>query len=155
MRSEFINPFLSATVDVFRTMLSCELKRGPLGLKRDNTQEFEVSGLIGLSGKCQGMVAFSLGRNTAIRAAEIMLGQCPDGLNADVIDAIGEITNMIAGGAKTLLTEYQLSIGLPTVICGSSHSIKFPSGSTPLVIPFDSEFGPICVEVGLVELPLS
>ena len=34
----------------------------------------EVSGLIGVSGICRGMVAVSVGRETAIKAAEIMLG---------------------------------------------------------------------------------
>lgn len=98
------------------------------------------------------MVVVSIGRSTAICATEIMLGSRPEELNADVVDAVGELTNMIAGAAKSQLEEYRLSIGLPTVICGKSHSIKFPSGSSPLVIPFDSGIGPVCcVEVGLVE----
>ena len=153
MRVEFINPFLSATHDVFRMMLSCELTRGPLALKRGHSPVYEISGLIGLSGKCQGMVVVSFGRNTAMQAAETMLGHRPDDLNADVADAVGELTNMIAGAAKTQLEKYQLSVGLPTVVCGKHHVISFPSKSIPVYLPFDSQIGPICVEVGIVELP--
>lgn len=152
MRVEFINPFVSATLDVFRVMLACELTREPLIAKREHTPMHEVSGLIGLSGACRGMVVVSVGRETAIRAAEIMLSSRPDGLDADVMDAIGEITNMIAGAAKAQLEQYSLSIGLPTVITGKCQTITFPSGATPIGIPFESEIGPVCVQVGLVEV---
>lgn len=151
MRVEFINPFLSATYDVFRTMLSCELTRGPLGLKRGNSLEFEVNGLIGISGKCQGMVVVGLSGETAIQAAEKMLHERVSELNSDVLDAVGEIANMIAGSAKAKLEEFKLSIGLPTVIRGKNHIIAFPAKSTPLELPFDSPIGPICIYVGIVE----
>jgi len=153
MRVEFINPFIAAADSVFNTMLGCKLVRGPLKLKDDHAPMYEVSGLIGLSGRCRGMVMFSVGRETALSMAEILLGTRPEELNGDVLDAVGEITNMIVGAAKTRLEEYRLNIGLPTVICGKFHSIKFPPEVSPIVVPFDSEVGPICIEVGLVELP--
>jgi len=146
---EFVNPFVLGTCSVFSTMLGCELARGQLSLKQGLVPEFEVSGLIGLSGRCQGMIVVSLGRETAIKAAEIMLGDRPAELNADVCDAVGEIANMIAGAAKAQLEEYQLSISLPTVICGRNHSVNFPSSSTPFVLPFESAIGPVCIEVGM------
>ena len=151
MNVELVNPFLNATTSVFRTMLSCELSRGQPTLKQHHSPEYEVSGLIGLTGKCQGMVVVSLGRDTAIKAAEILLDERPDGLNKQVIDAVGEIANMIAGAAKAQLVQYELSVGLPSVICGRNHSIGFPSNSTPILLRFESEIGPVCVEVGFSE----
>jgi chemotaxis protein CheX len=155
MRIEFINPFIAAAGSVFSTMLGCTLVRGSLKLKDDHAPMYEVSGLIGLSGRCRGMVLFSAGRETSLGIAEILLGARPEELNGDVLDAIGEITNMIGGAAKSRLEEYRLNIGLPTVICGKLHSIKFPPEVSPIVIPFDSELGPVCIEVGLVERPLA
>jgi chemotaxis protein CheX len=152
MQVELVNPFLSATCDVFRTMLSCQIRRGPVGRKDGRAPQYEVSGLIGLSGKCQGMVVVSLGRQTALQAASILLAHEATEINADVVDAVGEMTNMIAGAAKAQLAEYELSVGLPTVICGRHHSISFPSGSTPIVMPFESDIGPMSVEVGLAQL---
>lgn len=151
MRVEFINPFVAATNDVFQTMLGCSLTRGPLSLKHEHTPMHEVSGLIGLSGAWRGMVVVSLDRTTAISAAEAMLGSRPDELDRDVLDAIGELTNMIAGSAKTKLEQYQMTIGLPMVICGKAQAIAFPSQAQPIVIPFDSPLGSVCVQVGLVE----
>jgi len=151
MRVEFINPFVAATSDVFKTMLGCGLTRGPLSLQHEHTPRHEVSGLIGLSGSWRGMVVVSIDRSTAISAAEAMLGVRPPELNGDVLDAVGELTNMIAGAAKTKLEEYKLTIGLPMVVCGKAQAIAFPSQAQPIVIPFDSDIGPICVQVGLVE----
>jgi chemotaxis protein CheX len=152
MQVELVNPFLSATCEVFRTMLSCEISRGPLERKLDHTPTHEVSGVIGLSGKCQGMVVVSLGREAALKAAGILLEDAPAEINADVVDAVGELTNMIAGSAKAQLAQYELSVSLPSVICGRHHSISFPSGSTPIALPFESELGPVSVEVGLANL---
>ena len=151
MRAEFINPFLSAAVNVFGTMLNTTLARGPLALKQNGAPMHDVSGLIGMSGKCRGMVMVSVGRETALNAAGIMLGARPDEVDGDVMDAVGELTNMIAGAAKTQLEEYKLSMGLPTVICGKVETIRFPPEATPIVIPFESALGPVCLEVGLVE----
>ncbi|HEV7280252.1 MAG TPA: chemotaxis protein CheX [Pirellulaceae bacterium] len=151
MRAEYFNPFISATVEVFRTMLGCELTRGQLGLKSDSSPAFEVSGMIGISGGMHGMVVVSLSRETAISATEKMLGERPDTLNGDVTDAVGEIANMIAGAAKTKFGSSALSIGLPTVVCGENHQVTFPSQSTPMTLPFDSDLGSISVEIGLAE----
>ena len=148
MQVEFLNPFLNATVDVFRTMLSCELVRGQAALKSSHAPQYEISGLIGLTGKCQGMVVVSLGRETAIQATAILLSERPSSIDAQVVDTVGELTNMIAGAAKSKLEQLHLSIGLPSVICGKNHSIGFPSNSTPLALPFDSRIGPICIDVG-------
>ena len=151
MRAEFINPFVSATVNVFQTMLGTTLTRGAIGVRTADAAPQEVSGLIGLAGSYQGMVVVGLTSPTAMQIAATMLGSPVTEMNADVTDAVGELTNMIVGAAKSKLEEYKLSIGLPTVISGPSLSIKFPSGSTPLVIPFDSPMGRVSIEVGLVE----
>lgn len=151
MRVKIINPFISAAGNVFSTMLGCALVRGPLKLKENQAPMYEVSSFIGLSGQCRGMVLVSVARDTALNIAGNMLGTRPDDLDGDVLDAVGEITNMIVGAAKTQLEEYELNIGLPTVICGTLHSIKFPPGAAPIIIPFESEIGPICIEIGLVE----
>lgn len=152
MRDEFIQPFVSATNDVFQTMLGWDLTVGAPTAGGVNPV-FDVSGLIGLSGVCRGMVVISMGGATAMKAAGAMLGSEPTELDADVLDALGELTNMIGGTAKTRLEEYALTIGLPTVISGTGQRIMFPSGAVPIVIPFESERGPICIQVGLSEPP--
>jgi chemotaxis protein CheX len=151
MKAEHINPFLTSTINVFKTMLNCPLTRGQPFLKGGAQPEFDVSGVIGLSGTAKGTVVLSFCREAALQAAGHMLGERLESINADVRDAIGELTNMIAGSAKAQLEQFSLSVSLPTVITGKGHCIDFPRQVSPICIPFDSPWGPVAVEVGLTD----
>jgi chemotaxis protein CheX len=146
-----INPFLTAAVTVFRTMLSCELQRGTPYLGENVQPAHEISGIIGLSGKAVGTVVMSLDRDVALKAAETMLGEPQSEMNGDVADTVGELTNMIAGNAKAKLEQFEMTISLPSVIMGRHHSVFFPTNAQPINIPFESEWGNVCVQVGLCQ----
>lgn len=149
MRVEFINPFITSLVNTFETMLSCDVTRGKPHLKDYNHDLYEINGVIGLSGKAIGTVVVSLSRSVALQAASHMLMTPCDELNSDVVDAVGEITNMVAGGAKAQLEEYHLSISLPNVFVGAKTELHFPSDVHPITIPFETQWGPMRVDVGL------
>lgn len=151
MNVKYINPFLTSTVSVFETMMGCTLSRETPYIGRGSQPVHDVSGIIGLSGKAQGMVVLSLCREAALGITEVMLQERPESINSDVTDAVGELTNIIAGGAKGQMEHLELSVSLPTVITGHTHSIEFPSRVTPVCIPFQSDWGPVTVEFGLVE----
>ena len=151
MRAEYINPFVTSTHSVFQTMLNCTPTRGEIYLKTDHQPEFEVCGIIGLSGVGAGTVVLSLDREVALRVAQtmLMLPEKPAEIDADVRDAVGELANMVAGGAKAQLEALHMSVSIPTVIVGS-YTVDFPSKFPPLCIPFTTPWGPMTVEVGLV-----
>ncbi len=148
MRVDYINPFIVSLCNAFRTMLGCEVQRGPLALKNNATPVHPVSGVIGLSGRAIGTVVLSLSESVALKAASVMLMAENTTVNDDVIDAVGELTNMVAGAAKSELEEYQLMVSLPNVVTGADHTIRFPSNITPLCVPFDTDWGPLTLEVG-------
>ncbi|CAL1151167.1 unnamed protein product [Cladocopium goreaui] len=148
MKVEHINPFLKAVTTTFETMLAADVHRGELTLGDPKIRQFPVSGLIGLSGKASGMVVINLSAEAALQAASAMLMEEQTELNDDVLDAIGELANVIAGQAKADLEEYDLSVGLPSVVTGEGHEIRFPSSTPPLAVPFKTDFGPIRLEVG-------
>ncbi|MGW8257303.1 MAG: chemotaxis protein CheX [Thermoguttaceae bacterium] len=151
MKVEYINPFLTSTISVFSTMLGTTLVREEPYLKDNSQPNFDVSGIIGLSGKAKGMVVLTLDRQTALQAAHAMTGEEHKDINADVADAVGELTNMIAGSAKAKLEHLSLSVSLPSVITGKAHCVEFPKNTKPICIPFDCEWGAVAVEVGIVE----
>jgi len=153
MKAEYINPFMTSLANAFETMLSCPVHRGRLAFKSDETPVFEVSGVIGLSGKAVGTVVLCLSKEVAVKAASAMLMMEATELNSDVIDAVGELTNMVAGAAKAELEELSLSISLPNVILGAGHEVHFPSNVTPICVPFSCEWGELAIEVGLVPVP--
>ena len=151
MRAEHINPFLSSMVTVFDTMLGCKLTRGTPYVKPAVQPECEISGVIGLSGKAKGVVVLSLCREAALSAAGILLGQRPTEIGDDVVDAVGELTNIVAGNAKAKLEHLDLSVSLPTVVVGKWHTIGFPNSVFPICIPFDCAWGPVVTMVSLIE----
>jgi len=150
MTADYINPFLLSTVNVFERMLSLELVREQPFVRKDFASQHEITGMISLTGKTTATVAVSLPAEMALAITEKLLGERPADVNSQVVDCIGEVTNMIAGGAKARLEHLQLSLGLPTVVLGRSTRIAFPSRATPISIPFRSALGPIVVEVGIL-----
>jgi chemotaxis protein CheX len=151
MRAEYINPFVSAVANTFATVVACELQRGAPRLQLPGEELFDVSGVIGLSGSAVGSVVLSVSKEVALQATSVMLMTEMTEVNADVIDAVGELTNMVAGSAKAKLAELQLSISLPTVVTGKGHVLSFPREVTPICIPFESTWGPLKVEVCLAQ----
>ncbi len=149
MQAEHINPFLTAVSNTFSTMLQCEARRGDLSLASGGEQKFPISGVIGLSGKAVGTVVINLSEEVALKGASAMLMTELTELDDDVLDAVGEIANMIAGQAKAELEEYDLSVSLPNVITGEGHEVRFPSDAKAIAVAFDTDFGPLRLIVGL------
>ncbi len=149
MRAEHINPFISGLTNTFNTMLNCTVTRGQISLNKKFSPLHEISGIIGLSGKAVGTVIVSFSQDVALKAASTLLMMEATEIDADVKDAVGELTNMVAGASKAQLEEFELSISLPNVVTGSPIDIHFPSEVCPIVVPFTSDWGPLTLEVGL------
>jgi chemotaxis protein CheX len=154
MRVEYINPFIASLHHTFQTMLDCETQRGAPYLRTDGKADHCVSGVIGLSGLAVGTVVLNLSKEVALKAASAMLMMEMTELDADVIDAVGELTNVVAGAAKAKLEEYHLSVSLPNVVTGQAHGIHFPSNVTPICVPFTTPWGAMVLEVGLTPVPV-
>lgn len=154
MDVNYINPFIASAQNVFSTMLDCQIKRQGLSLKENAAPSHEVSAVIGLSGDAvSGSVVFSISRPVALTIVKRMLDLDVDDINADVADAIGELTNMIAGGAKASFAEHRMTLGLPNVIVGRNHVVMFPGNVRPICVAFHTGWGPMTLEVGLDTRP--
>lgn len=152
LTAEYVNPLISATRDVFEMMLGCTPTRTGLRLKQPGECSAQVNAVIGISGGATGTVVVGVSAETACEILRRMIGVDSDVLNDEVCDAVGEITNMIAGSAKAQLARYELSISLPNVVTGNQMQLHFPSHVCPMVVEFSSEVGPVSVEVGFTEL---
>jgi len=152
MNQEIIATFQKSTSDVFGKMLGIAITSGDAVPCDQMLTRCGVSGVIGLAGDLSGDVIVSFEERVAILATAGLLGQEPTELNNDVVDAVGELTNMIAGSAKCALQEYNMSLALPTVILGAEHRIAFKSGVRPISIPFDSEWGAFSIALGLCKV---
>ena len=127
MQVDYNNTFIAALSNAFQTMLGCQVRRESIGLKGDSSPKYEVSGVIGLSGKAVGMVVMSLSENVALKAASTMLMCEAEKIDADVVDAVGGLANMVAGAAKAELEEILRQLREEEIEC---------------------EWGPLTLEVG-------
>ncbi len=108
--------------------------------------------MIGLSGNAVGTVVLSVSNELALKSASAMLMEEIAEINENVVDAIGELANMVAGQAKARLEEFSLSISLPIVVKGRDYEIQFPANTTPICVLFESDWGPLSLEVGFVSV---
>lgn len=153
MRAEYINPFIASLKNTFHTMLQCDVRRRDLTLKTDRRAKHFVSGVVGLSGKAVGTVVVSFSKEVALRAASTMLMAEAAEINEDVLDAVGELANMVAGAAKSELEQYELAVSLPNVVTGNDHEVHFPSDVMPICVSFETDWGPLTLEIGLAPAP--
>ncbi len=145
--ADYINPVLASAKATFETILGCTPKRSGMELA-SATAKYDVSAIIGITGSATGTVVVSLSAEAAFAALERMVGVKPDTIDGDVLDAVGEVCNMIAGGAKSKLDSHQLAISIPNMVSGPGHQIHYPSNVQPIRLQFESEIGPFCIDVG-------
>ena len=148
MDVKYINPFLASIRNVFDTMLQIPFDIGKPSLKKDTVPRFEISGIIGLSGNITGCVVLNLSRELAIQLASALTGEEVSEVDEECTDAIGEIANMIAGGAKKDFPGEDNSISVPSMVIGK-HQVNYPSGLPIISIPCDTSAGRLAVEVAL------
>ncbi|MCL2793171.1 MAG: chemotaxis protein CheX [Spirochaetaceae bacterium] len=141
----YIQPFIDVTKSTFSTFIGTELSVGrPFFKEKNEINEWDISGIIGLSGEARGAVVISMRTGLAARLTGMLTGKQHEVIDEEVVDAIGEIVNIIAGNAKKGLEEiFRLVISLPTIVQGQRHQIKWPQGQTRIIcIPcnvFESE----------------
>jgi chemotaxis protein CheX len=136
VKVEHVNPFIKATLETFTMMVGVKATIGKPRLKGDTAVTHDVSGIIGLTGDAKGAVALSFPENTAIDTVARFIGEPLTEMSPDVHDAIGELANIIAGAAKRDLTDFKISISLPTVVSGAGHQIYEAKDVLSMLIPF-------------------
>jgi chemotaxis protein CheX len=131
----YVEPFVEVTVSTFKEFVGVEVSpRHPHFLDPDKAFEWDISAVIGLSGAVKGAVIVSMKSELAIKLTDILTGAGHTELDADVIDAIGEVNNIIAGNIKPKVPNGdRIVISIPTIIRGKEHSIAWPSKQTRIL----------------------
>lgn len=155
MDTQFIDPFLAATLHVLEVQAQVQAKAGKIFLKKSNEQLVgDISGVIGVvSDAFNGSVVISFPEATFLKVMSGMLGEEITKMDKEIVDGAGEITNMIFGQAKVVLNEkgYGIKMAIPSVVTGKGHSLSAMTKGPVVVVPFDSNVGKFFVEIGLSE----
>ncbi|MBI3599527.1 MAG: chemotaxis protein CheX [Nitrospinae bacterium] len=150
MNVDYINPFLNATINVLETMafIKPQQSRKPYLKKREDLTKGDVTGIIGLTGHERGSIAVSFSKKCILRIIKGMLGEEKCYIDTEVRDAAGELTNMIAGDGRRILSSmgYNFEASIPTIIVGPNHYIEHTTKGSIIVIPFKIEDNPFFVE---------
>ena len=134
----YAGPFAEAARHVFRTMLGLEVTTSPPQLKHTTRVSGEVTGIMGLAGDMKGTVTVSLTERAALLITGTLLGEEYDRVTPDVVDAVGELTNILLGRARSELeaTGLRLSASLPTVVVGKDVEVNLITRLPIVSIPF-------------------
>ena len=136
---KYIQPFVDVCETVFRDFIGSELvAQRPHFTDKNEACDWDVSAVIGLTGEARGAVVMSMRTALALKITGVLTGTPHTELDDEVVDAIGEIINIIAGNAKRGLEEsFRLVISLPTIVRGHNHSIQWPHEQARIIcIPF-------------------
>ena len=151
---KLIVPFVQSVRSVFQTMINIETTVERPHVKCDPAPSYDVSGIIGFHGDVIGNVVISLQMEAAQKLVGAFAGMeiSPD--SPDFVDAVGELANMIVGGAKKHLGN-AASITVPSVIIGKGHRIARLSDVPCLVIPCTTAAGNFAVEVNIKKIKIN
>lgn len=123
---EIMFTIMSATQDTFKSYMDTDIFAGKVE-KKINPMRSDVVGIIGVAGDRVGYILFATEKGSAEQIAKelLMLEEADD---ESINDAVGEISNNIAGVFKTKYHEQygSVALGLPLVVSGRIRPISDP-----------------------------
>jgi chemotaxis protein CheX len=151
MDVKFINPFLDGTVEVLSKMASIKPVPGKPFAKTDDTACGDISGIIGMTGDAVGSLALTFNEECILDIVDRMLGEKHTEINRAVLDAVGELTNMISGASRKMMEKDNLKVfaAIPTIVFGKAHTVRHIIKGPSIVLPFTTEKGQFVIDVCL------
>ncbi|RNC69878.1 MAG: chemotaxis protein CheX [Desulfuromonadales bacterium] len=121
---EIMFTIMSATQDTFRNYLGVEILAGKVEKKVDPVDS-DVVGIVGVAGDRVGYIILAADSTAAVAIAkDLLMMDDPD--EESIRDAIGELTNNIAGVFKTKYHEQygSVALGLPLIVSGMLRTVS-------------------------------
>lgn len=158
---EFIIPFIHASQEVFKTMVFCDIgPKEPQEILFSERTHGDVSAIIGLNGEFKNgdetlyyrsAMAIIWPMSVYIKVSNSMLSEEHKEYNESLRDVGREIANMVMGNAKKELVKlgYTTSMDIPSLVVGRNHSIAHLSETNAIKVDFDSNLGPMTLELSL------
>lgn len=139
-------PFVASIQRLFATMLKIPVSVGAPIPKTGSASTADVSAVIGFSGMTVGSIVLALPRAVSTRLVGAFVG-VPIAFGAPHFsDAIGELLNIIAGGARQSFGA-DTFMTVPNVVLGEGHSFSLLSDAPTTVIPCTTADGNFVLEI--------
>lgn len=144
-------PFIDSTMNVISTMAFLDCEFNGQHAKTDTDSIGDMAGIIGLaSDSVRGTMALVFPEKVILAVVSSMLGEEFTCLTDEVGDAIGEVANMVSGGARRTIGEQGISFTatIPSTIRGKCE-IGFLNVTEPVQrLAFKMAAGPFWVDLG-------
>lgn len=133
-----IHALLESLFSVFSTMMRVEVVPGVPLPKEGTTAKGEVSGLLGMKAEgASGSVALSLTQPAIREISRNFFGYEIGCIDKEAADLTGELTNILVGGAKRILSERGLDFDMqtPQLLMGAGHKIVHHCDGQTVLLP--------------------
>jgi chemotaxis protein CheX len=142
---------IESAKEIFSTMVMMDISVSGDHLSKSVPMTESISGVIGLAGTHKGVLAIHIPNRVAMAITGSFLGMEVLAINEDVEDAIGELANMLGGNVKAILSENgrDISLSLPTTICGRQYDFQPTKDAERIIIPFRCEAGEFAIDFQL------
>ncbi len=159
MNVTYINPVLHSIVKVLSMMAQTTPEAGKPVIKEDDTARGVVTGIITMEGesnkgeKASGSLALTFTKPAILDIYKKMMHEDKDEVDDMVKDLVGELSNMVLGGAKGILESegHHFGLTLPEVLSGDEHKIAHSVNGSKVILPFTTDAGEFYVEICFTE----
>jgi len=132
----------TSVAEVFSTMLGLDVADEPAYSDANApTISDGVLAFVGMAGSWTGTGAICCSATLACRICSKLLMSEAHFVNEEVLDAVGEVANMIIGNFKTMLEERlgPMGLSIPTVVYGRNFTSRSLGTNQWIVLPFKCE----------------
>lgn len=150
----YVKDFVLSVQAVIGGMAATDATAGEPYLKDSRSAFGDITGLMGMASVVSsGMMVLSFERPAILGIFTAMLGEQLDNINDDVVDAVGELTNMVCGEAKRRFAEhgFKFDMAAPIVVVGREVYIRDRAGRQTTVIPFSTRYGNFVLESNIFD----
>jgi len=150
MDKRLLDAFRGTTTATFRDMFGVEaIAAEPAELSANDGHVWDITGLVGLAGQVHGVVAIRLTGpvvSSLLEKSGVDMGDAGE-LAAMQSGLVGEMSNIIAGGASSASGGLEFEIAPPVVVSGPNHRIDWPSIGPVISLAFSTPVGPFEVSI--------
>lgn len=150
--TEFVNPFLDATLKALVVFAKIEFKRENLYVRAAGQPSGDISGIMPIvSGAYKGSFSVSFDETSFCKVASAVTGTTVTSITPAVHDVASEVCNQVFGLAKKALNDlgHTIQPAFPNVIAGKGHSVSHSVQGACVAVRFSSPIGGIQAEIVL------
>lgn len=150
MAEDLVSAFAQAAKRTFKDMFGIDAaESGSRELAGPEDHAWDITGLVGIAGHAQGVVAIRLTRGlvSSLLASSGVAVSGPEERRQLEGGLVGEMANIMAGAAISAMSDLQIDIAPPVIVRGVGHQIGWPGIAPVVAVSFDSPAGGFEVDV--------